>query len=116
VDLVVTDIVMPKLDGFELIRAVHQHHPGTKIVAVSGMPPLGAMTLVEAARRLGADDAIAKPFKASELRHIVLCCLDSVGTGLLSGGYGEQELVPAGAPSLGANAQRLTKNIYYSST
>ena len=87
VDLVVTDIVMPIMDGFELIRAVRQHHPGTRIIAVSGMPPLGSITLVEAARRLGADDAIAKPFKASELRHIVLGCLDSVA----KGGFGMKE-------------------------
>ena len=77
VDLVVTDILMPKLDGFELIREVRQHHPRTKVVAISGMPPLGSMTMVEAARRLGADDAISKPFGPSELLKIVLCCLTS---------------------------------------
>ena len=36
IDVVVTDLQMPRLDGLELIEALHESFPDAKIVAVSG--------------------------------------------------------------------------------
>ena len=65
-DLVITDIVMPQIEGLELVRHVRDHHPGSKIMAVSG----GGNHLVsymQLAREVGADDVLAKPFTPVEL-------------------------------------------------
>jgi len=34
-DVVVTDIVMPKISGFEIIRRIHSHYPNVGVVALS---------------------------------------------------------------------------------
>src|SRR5216684_2067932 len=36
--LVITDLYMPKRDGFEVIMELHQSRPRTKIIAISGHP------------------------------------------------------------------------------
>ncbi len=63
-----TDLVMPAEEGIELIRDLRKHHPRLKIVAMSGA--FGAEVL-DAAQRLGADAALAKPISAETLRSCV---------------------------------------------
>jgi CheY-like chemotaxis protein len=69
VDVVITDIVMPEGDGFEVIESVKLAHPGTKIIAMSGggscLPGLENLNL---ARLLGADEVLLKPFTR---RHVL---------------------------------------------
>ncbi len=74
-DVVVTDIVMPNLEGLELIRRMRQTHPAVRIVVVSGAAPVGGVSLLETARKLGADEAIPKPFTPRDLTQAVLRCL-----------------------------------------
>jgi DNA-binding response OmpR family regulator len=65
-DLVITDIVMPEIEGLELVRHVRARHPSAKVMAVSG----GGSHLVsytELAKELGADEVLAKPFTPAEL-------------------------------------------------
>jgi CheY-like chemotaxis protein len=38
VDLLITDIQMPRMDGFELARHVQEHNPSTRVMFVSGYP------------------------------------------------------------------------------
>ena len=64
VDLVVTDLVMPEREGIETIRAIHEQHPKTKVVAVSGA--FGGWFLTIAAK-LGADATLAKPVQPDQL-------------------------------------------------
>src|SRR5271154_7168744 len=66
--LVITDIVMPGMEGIELIRELRQQTRTTPILAISGGgPPL----YLRAATDLGATAALAKPFGAAELLELV---------------------------------------------
>ena len=70
-DLVLTDIVMPDMDGLELIRGIRANQPGVVIVAMSsGLPGLRDQ-LLRAAEGLGAAEIIAKPFSPAALRNKV---------------------------------------------
>ncbi|MHA1529922.1 MAG: response regulator [Alphaproteobacteria bacterium] len=65
-DFIVTDILMPEMDGLEVIQAVGAGHKGVKIIAISG----GGRTLpgpevLGMAKILGADAALSKPFTPS---------------------------------------------------
>jgi DNA-binding response OmpR family regulator len=70
-DAVVTDIIMPEREGIETIVSIRKERPETKIIAISGGGRLGDIELLRIARLLGADDVIAKPFRAQDLRRRV---------------------------------------------
>jgi DNA-binding response OmpR family regulator len=68
--LVITDIIMPNQEGIETILELRRENPTIKIVAMSGSPgPSGGF--LKMAQQLGADEIIAKPFRAQELRAVV---------------------------------------------
>lgn len=58
-DLVTTDIFMPGVDGFELLRRIKNECPSTPVIIVTAFPD--TMTAVEAIKG-GADEYIVKPF------------------------------------------------------
>ena len=62
VELVVTDLFMPDMDGLELIMEIRLAHPEVKIMAISGGGRAVSMDLLPVAKRLGADCVLAKPF------------------------------------------------------
>ncbi|HUE97520.1 MAG TPA: response regulator, partial [Longimicrobiaceae bacterium] len=64
VDLVLTDILMPGLDGMELLRWGREHAPETMWIILSGLDTFDSA--VEAIR-LGAFDFLAKPPRVAEL-------------------------------------------------
>jgi DNA-binding response OmpR family regulator len=65
--IVVTDIVMPEQEGIETILALRRANPGIKIIAISGGSMAGGLDILKMAQTLGADDVIAKPFRADDL-------------------------------------------------
>lgn len=65
VDLIIVDIFMPELDGFELIPLLRASHPASKIIAISSES--GEGSYLDAARYLGAHDTLKKPFSPQEL-------------------------------------------------
>jgi CheY-like chemotaxis protein len=67
VDLVITDIVMPEIDGIEVVQVVRRLYPATKIIAMAGGSPSSAQCYLKMARLLGADAVLAKPFTAAKL-------------------------------------------------
>lgn len=67
VDLVVTDILMPSKEGIETIVEIRQRDPEVRIIAVSGGGNIGAVPVLHAAQRLGADSVLSKPFSKEEL-------------------------------------------------
>jgi CheY-like chemotaxis protein len=67
IDVVVTDIQMPRGDGIELITALRGLDPNVAIVAISGQKPhkLGI------AQMAGADSILSKPLNPQMLREAV---------------------------------------------
>ena len=63
-DVVLTDMVMPHLDGMELLRHIRENYPRTDVIVVTGHPANFTFTGVIKA---GAIDFIAKPFNGDEL-------------------------------------------------
>lgn len=66
-DLVITDILMPEMDGIEVIRDLHKTHPHVKVLAISGGSRMGHLNFLEMAKSLGADRILHKPVSPQEL-------------------------------------------------
>jgi DNA-binding response OmpR family regulator len=66
-DLVVTDIVMPDMEGIGAILEIKRKPRPPKVVAISGASPIGGRDYLKWARHLGADEVLAKPFRMAEL-------------------------------------------------
>lgn len=60
-DLIITDIVMPEMDGLEVIMWVRKNKPNTKLLAVSGSGYFSSMNLLKLAKELGAHRTLGKP-------------------------------------------------------
>jgi CheY-like chemotaxis protein len=66
-DLIVTDIIMPDLDGIETIMELKRASAGIPIIAISGGGRAHAMQFLETAQKLGADVILPKPFREADL-------------------------------------------------
>ena len=63
-DLVVTDMLMPEMDGMQLIATVKKLHPAARILAISGGGyALDGLDCLRMATALGVDAAVKKPFR-----------------------------------------------------
>lgn len=64
IGLVITDLRMPQVDGFNLIRHVHENCKDVQILAITGFPTVeGAIR----AMKTGAEEYLIKPFTDEEL-------------------------------------------------
>ena len=66
-DLVILDILMPEKEGLETIIDLRREFPAIKIVAISGGSERAHVNLLDLAKRLGARDAVKKPFEVHSL-------------------------------------------------
>lgn len=76
-DVVITDIIMPKIDGVEGIACIRKEFPAVRIIAISGGGNFGiaaykphAITTsayLAAAERAGAHLVLTKPFESADL-------------------------------------------------
>ena len=67
VDLVITDLYMPNMDGIEFTIRLGQLKPETKIVAMSGGGYKGKEEVLAMARSLGVTHTLEKPFTRDQL-------------------------------------------------
>jgi DNA-binding response OmpR family regulator len=63
IDLVISDIVMPDMDGMELLAKVKERHPKLPVILISGRTFQSRDKILAS----GADDFIAKPFNNTEI-------------------------------------------------
>ncbi|HLV21160.1 MAG TPA: response regulator [Polyangiaceae bacterium] len=66
-DVLVTDMMMPELDGLALLEEYGKHRPHAPILAVSGFLPF-----LEQARELGADVTLQKPYDPKVMASLAL--------------------------------------------
>src|SRR4051812_3411747 len=66
-ELVVTDIVMPEMEGLELIRAIRKVNPHVKIIGMSGGGRGTSSDYLTMARSFGAVATLQKPFDPKDL-------------------------------------------------
>lgn len=64
IDLLVTDLGLPKMGGVELIERVRKMKPSVKIIGASGF---GRNNVREEVMRAGADEFLPKPYVTAEL-------------------------------------------------
>ena len=62
-DLVITDIIMPEMDGIEVIMALRREAPQLKVIAMSGGGRFMQMEPLSMAEPLGAFATLRKPFE-----------------------------------------------------
>jgi CheY-like chemotaxis protein/anti-sigma regulatory factor (Ser/Thr protein kinase) len=67
-DIVVTDLLMPRLDGFELVAAVRKQYPLVPVIVVTGQ---GSEQIAVKALEAGAASYLPKTQMASELVEVV---------------------------------------------
>jgi CheY-like chemotaxis protein len=67
---VVTDIDMPELDGFEMMRCIRAINPCARAIYMSGAPEQYRRTLVTEAQDFGAG-VLRKPFEGIELLKLI---------------------------------------------
>src|SRR3989440_5615694 len=67
-DVVVTDLVMPKMDGLSLLRKVVSRHPDVPVIVITAH---GRIDSAVEAMKAGAFDFLAKPFDHGELKAII---------------------------------------------
>jgi DNA-binding NtrC family response regulator len=68
VNLIVTDIKMPEMDGITFLREVNKSFPGSNVIMVTAYG--GVESYIEAIN-LGAFEYINKPVKVEELKSIL---------------------------------------------
>ncbi|HXW24825.1 MAG TPA: sigma-54 dependent transcriptional regulator [Xanthobacteraceae bacterium] len=67
-DVLILDIMMPKMDGLEVLGRAKEAHPDLDVIMVTGLSQIE--TAVKA-MKLGAFDYLAKPFDPDELKLVV---------------------------------------------
>ena len=68
VDVIITDLKMPRVDGMEVLRHASTHHPAVPVIMITAF---GTVDNAVAAVKAGAFDYIEKPFEQEQIRIIV---------------------------------------------
>ena len=67
-DVVITDLAMPGMDGFELLKRLKQEFPTTRVIIITAY---GSDEKEQRAYAIGADKYLEKPFDINELKNLV---------------------------------------------
>jgi len=75
VDLVITDLKMPGMDGLTLLKKIKEHNKSIKVIVVTGYASLQtASECIQA----GAADFLKKPFSIAQIRAAVQNALGTI--------------------------------------
>jgi putative nucleotidyltransferase with HDIG domain len=108
-DLVLSDIMMPGIDGLELLDQIALNHPGTPVIMCSAVHDVHVAT---SAFRRGAIDYLLKPFERKQLISVVTRGLEHSRLQIQNQTYREnlEELVSARTGRLRATMQDLERS------
>ena len=67
-DLIVTDVVMPKVHGLEILENARRRSPSARVIFVTGHPQ---QAIVQEGLEKGALDVLEKPFSMTEFQSVV---------------------------------------------
>jgi len=70
-NVVITDIIMPRKEGLEVIIELRKRHPAVRVIAISGGGRTKSADFLHLARKLGADAILAKPLDIEVLEKTV---------------------------------------------
>lgn len=73
-DIIITDLMMPGLNGMDLLNTLIKKKSGIKIIMITGYPSIQSAVQ---SMKSGAFDYIPKPFTPNELRSLVKRALES---------------------------------------
>lgn len=72
-DLVITDVTMPGMNGYELQKIIHENQPEVPVII---MTAFGTIPQAVAAIRNGAFEYVTKPFDLDQLKKLVATALE----------------------------------------
>ena len=75
IDLVITDLLMPDMDGVDLLGTIRKSGHDVPVIAMSGGGKVDSNSYLKVARALGAFATIAKPF---DLEHLLATVRDAL--------------------------------------
>src|SRR5690606_5850926 len=74
IDLLITDLKMPEVDGFQLIQYALEHYTSLPVLVVTGYPSVNDALHIG---KSGVMDYLVKPFTREELKNAVTKSLDT---------------------------------------
>ena len=107
-DLVLTDVMMPRVDGFELLRALRAD-PATRHIPVIMLTARAGQEASVEGLEAGADDYLAKPFRAAELLARLRAVLERAGGRTIPPAGPRPESGPAPLPTVPMTALPVTR-------
>ena len=75
IDLMITDISMPQMDGIQLFKRVHEDYPNIRCIFLSSYSDF---TYAKEAISLGVENYLLKPIKVDELNSSIRKSLDNI--------------------------------------
>ncbi len=74
-ELTTMDITMPKMDGIEAVKHIHEEDPVARIIMVTA---IGQRSVIADAIKAGASDFIVKPFEPTQVVATIKKVLDTI--------------------------------------
>jgi DNA-binding NtrC family response regulator len=75
-DIIITDVMMPEVNGIQVLEASQAVNPGSKVIIITGF---ATSALARECMQKGAFDMIAKPFRPADLRALVVRAAHAMG-------------------------------------
>lgn len=73
-DLILTDIIMPEVEGIEVLTTITKRFPSSRVLAMSGGGRTGNIDFLQVAGNLGASATLQKPFTYDALLNAIEQC------------------------------------------